>query len=396
MRLVAQRARHAHAIKNRVTHLVDDSSDPFSDWEGHRVALLDELRARLMPDADAYKSARNVAREAEVSLSTVQRTTAGHAPTMHVLIRLGLTVGLRLEAEPNGASVATTRCTAPSVPGSDSVLVAWHDGRWIRNDARYLAALLGAELRHIRRNQVPRHVTLDERAADLGVQPLTLQRLEHGTSSTTLATAEAAAIACGLSLRWKSLTAPWRLRPWQQPRRAVPDVNAARRQARRAHGQRAATRTALEDTWTTPPALVASVSEEFGRITLDAAARVGDAVAEHWLGSDHPELHRRDALSSLVDWVDLAGHTPHEAHIWVNPPFGRRATAFVARAVEAAKNGVPVTVLLPARVDTALWHDWVFPYASEIRHLRGRLRYGRGDKRYDSPAPFPSALLRFT
>jgi hypothetical protein len=50
-----------------------------------------------------------------------------------------------------------------------------------------------------------------------------------------------------------------------------------------------------------------------------------------------------------------------------------------------------VVMLLPARTDTRWWHDYVIPYASEIRFIRGRLKFG-GAK---NSAPFPSALVIF-
>ena len=46
-------------------------------------------------------------------------------------------------------------------------------------------------------------------------------------------------------------------------------------------------------------------------------------------------------------------------------------------------------MLVPARTDTAWWHDWVVGYATEIRFVRGRLKFG-GSK---NSAPFPSAIV---
>ncbi len=44
---------------------------------------------------------------------------------------------------------------------------------------------------------------------------------------------------------------------------------------------------------------------------------------------------------------------------------------------------------MPARTDTAWWHDWVVGHATEVRFIRGRLKFG-GSK---SGAPFPSAVV---
>ena len=48
--------------------------------------------------------------------------------------------------------------------------------------------------------------------------------------------------------------------------------------------------------------------------------------------------------------------------------------------------------LIPARTDTKYWHEFIFPYASEIRFIKGRLKFGNSD----NSAPFPSALVIFS
>jgi len=76
---------------------------------------------------------------------------------------------------------------------------------------------------------------------------------------------------------------------------------------------------------------------------------------------------------------------------WLNPPYGREIGAWVRKAAESAIDGwATVVCLLPARTDTAWWHDYVIPFG-EITFLRGRLRFG-GAK---NSAPFPSAIVVF-
>lgn len=48
-----------------------------------------------------------------------------------------------------------------------------------------------------------------------------------------------------------------------------------------------------------------------------------------------------------------------------------------------------VVCLLPARTDTAWWHDYCM--RGEVRFLRGRLKFGNSK----NSAPFPSALVIF-
>ena len=75
--------------------------------------------------------------------------------------------------------------------------------------------------------------------------------------------------------------------------------------------------------------------------------------------------------------------------VFVNPPYGRGLAAWVAKARREVEEGRAKTVvaLLPARPDTAYWHDHVAGRAA-VYFLRGRLRFGDGEQ----GAPFPSAL----
>jgi phage N-6-adenine-methyltransferase len=74
---------------------------------------------------------------------------------------------------------------------------------------------------------------------------------------------------------------------------------------------------------------------------------------------------------------------------WMNPPYGRAIKKWVQKAYESSLAGATVVCLLPARTDTAWWHDYCIK--GEIRFLRGRLKFG-GQK---NSAPFPSAIVIF-
>lgn len=75
---------------------------------------------------------------------------------------------------------------------------------------------------------------------------------------------------------------------------------------------------------------------------------------------------------------------------FMNPPYGREIGKWVRKAYEEAQKGATVVCLLPARTDTAWWHDYVMR-AVEIRFIRGRLRFGGAA----NGAPFPSAVVVF-
>lgn len=72
------------------------------------------------------------------------------------------------------------------------------------------------------------------------------------------------------------------------------------------------------------------------------------------------------------------------------PPYGREIGFWVEKAYRSALGGAIVVCLLPARTDTAWWHDYVLPHA-KVHFIRGRIRFV-GAK---SAAPFPSAVAVF-
>lgn len=70
--------------------------------------------------------------------------------------------------------------------------------------------------------------------------------------------------------------------------------------------------------------------------------------------------------------------------VFCNPPYGRGIGDWLAKASEAEV----AVYLLPARTDTRWWHDHAMR-ATEIRFLRGRLKFGNAT----TGAPFPSVVL---
>lgn len=74
---------------------------------------------------------------------------------------------------------------------------------------------------------------------------------------------------------------------------------------------------------------------------------------------------------------------------WMNPPYGRTIKAWMRKAYEASLQGATVVCLVPARTDTAWWHEYAIK--GDIEFIRGRLKFG-GHK---NSAPFPSAVVVF-
>ena len=75
---------------------------------------------------------------------------------------------------------------------------------------------------------------------------------------------------------------------------------------------------------------------------------------------------------------------------YVNPPYGRGISQWIAKAYTEAQKGKTVVLLVPSRTDTRWFHDYCMK-ANEIRFIRGRLHFDDGP----AGAPFPSALVIF-
>lgn len=106
-----------------------------------------------------------------------------------------------------------------------------------------------------------------------------------------------------------------------------------------------------------------------------------------------------------------------EIQMFVNPEYGRNQKKFVEHIVSWCEcDNVLADVLIPARTDTALYHDVILPKATSIRFVRGRITFGSdeywewvweqeyiGDKKNSlyqkygkmNSAPFPSMVVTF-
>jgi phage N-6-adenine-methyltransferase len=131
--------------------------------------------------------------------------------------------------------------------------------------------------------------------------------------------------------------------------------------------------------WSTPLDLFHRL-DRIHHFTLDAAANAANAKVESWLGPDHPEPRRRDALRR--NWhLDGPGGS-----VWLNPPYGRTIGSFMAKARLESQH-VTVVCLVPVRTDTRWWHDHCA--GQEVEFLRRRLKFNGQAK----DAPFPSAVV---
>ena len=117
------------------------------------------------------------------------------------------------------------------------------------------------------------------------------------------------------------------------------------------------------DHWSTPALLYEALNREF-LFTFD------------------PCPLRSDADGLAVNWP---------GRVFINPPYSN-IRAFIEKGLlELRKNADLLVYLVPSRTDTRWMHDLVLPRASEIRFIRGRLKFGESK----NSAPFPSMLCVF-
>lgn len=128
--------------------------------------------------------------------------------------------------------------------------------------------------------------------------------------------------------------------------------------------------------WCTPADFFAELDKEFNFV-LDPAATAKSAKCALYYT---PET---DGLSQ--SW-DVGGA------VFCNPPYGREIGKWVAKAHAEAAKGVTVVMLIPARTDTAYFHEHIYGQA-EIRFVKGRLHFEDEDGTAGDAAPFPSMVV---
>lgn len=123
--------------------------------------------------------------------------------------------------------------------------------------------------------------------------------------------------------------------------------------------------------WETPPEVFDELDAEFC-FDLDVCARPDNTKCAYFLSPEDNGL--------LMPW--------NGATCWMNPPYGRAIKDWVAKAHREAGLGATVVALLPARTDTAWFHDHIYGRA-EIRFIRGRVTFVGAQ----NGAPFPSMIV---
>lgn len=126
--------------------------------------------------------------------------------------------------------------------------------------------------------------------------------------------------------------------------------------------------------WETPQGLFDDLNKEFN-FTLDPCATSLNAKCEKYY------TKRENGLQQ--SW---AGEV-----VFMNPPYGGNTGKWIEKAWHESLHGAIVVCLIVSSTDRSYWHDYIFPHASEIRWLRGRLKFVTAK----STAPFASAIVIF-
>lgn len=127
------------------------------------------------------------------------------------------------------------------------------------------------------------------------------------------------------------------------------------------------------DTWLTPPEII----EALGPFDLDPCAsldRPWDTATRHYTVED-------DGLSK-----------PWDGMVWMNPPYGPKATKWLGR-LAGHGNGI---ALVFARTETRMFTEHVWPHATALLFIEGRLHFHYPDgRRAKANSGAPSVLVSY-
>ena len=128
------------------------------------------------------------------------------------------------------------------------------------------------------------------------------------------------------------------------------------------------------NTWETPWRFFNELDKEFS-FTLDPCAEDKTTKCEKYYTLETNGLDK--------DWSkDI---------VFMNPPYGGHTRDWMEKALNESRKGAKVVCLIVSSSDRSYWHDLIFPYASEIRFIIGRIKFGDSK----STAPFASAVVIF-
>ena len=126
--------------------------------------------------------------------------------------------------------------------------------------------------------------------------------------------------------------------------------------------------------WATPWRFFNELDKEF-KFTLDPCAEDKTAKCKKYYTIETNGLDK--------DWSKDV--------VFMNPPYGGHTADWIKKAKDEGIKGATVVCLIVSSTDRSYWHDYIFPFASEVRFIRGRIKFG--DSKFT--APFASAVVIF-
>ncbi len=145
------------------------------------------------------------------------------------------------------------------------------------------------------------------------------------------------------------------------------------------------------DEWQTPQQFFNDLQEKYGYFDMDVAATPNNSKCTFFCSKDLAD--GKDGLTS--NWMD---------NNFCNPPYSMQRE-FVIKALEEQKKGKQTVMLIPARTDTKLFHDFIYKKIGiEIIFIKGRVKFIspnggllRGTKMNGSndASPFASMVVIF-
>jgi len=120
-----------------------------------------------------------------------------------------------------------------------------------------------------------------------------------------------------------------------------------------------------------------------GDFAVDAAANELNHLCDRWYG---PGGVSEDALD-VAEWASPA---------FCNPPYSRNIAEWCQKFYEQAQLGNTVVALLPAKIETDWWYEWVVKTAADVLFLVGRVPFDPPPDLIDQPnypPTFPSAVV---
>jgi phage N-6-adenine-methyltransferase len=102
--------------------------------------------------------------------------------------------------------------------------------------------------------------------------------------------------------------------------------------------------------------------------TLDAAAIKSNRKVKNYLGPDHEDESKRDALN--CSWGN-----PGDA-VWLNPPYSRgELEKWLSKCEIECARGITVVVLLPSDTSTKWFHKHIHPRLHMTHFIQRRLKF---------------------